>query len=293
MAKRAGGPKTEAGKLIVSKNAIKTGVYSELLLLPGESQNDFEALEAQFDRDFKPQDAVEVNLLQDLVEIAWKQYRLRKIEHAYLIQKLSEPFLEQEVVGCKYLSNTIIRDHLSALDLTDQELSECEREVDFAEKNISREIYLKSDFDKIQTKYPFTYKQLQIAQQSLGLFRLSDERLLNASIKDRDQSLGIGEVVSDGSVIEVSFGSYVLSKVIDQIETILLIRNLKKEIQLEISLVKNERYMRLMQSETHLRAHDDLRRAFSRILQEYQKHQDWKFRTHSIPMTGLPIYKTD
>lgn len=293
MAKRAGGPKTEAGKLIISKNAVKTGVYSELLLLPGESQNDFEALEAQFDRDFKPQDAVEVNLLQDLVEIAWKQYRLRKIEHAYLIQKLGEPFLEHEVVGCKHLSNSIIRDHLYALDLTDQQLSEYERELDFAEKNISKEIYLKSDFDKIQTKYLFTYKQLQIFQQSLGLFRLSDERLLNASIKERDPSLGIDEIISDGSVIEVSFGSYVLSKVIDQIETIFLIRNFKKEIQLEISSVKNERYMRLMQSETHLRAHDDLRRAFSRILQEYRKHQDWKFRTQSIPITGLPIYKTD
>jgi hypothetical protein len=91
----------------------------------------------------------------------------------------------------------------------------------------------------------------------------------------------------------MSFGSYVLSKVIDQIDTIFLIRNLASEIHEEIRYVKNERYMKLMQSETCLRAHEDLRRAFSQTLHEYRKHQEWKLRTQSIPDPLLPIYKTD
>jgi hypothetical protein len=87
----------------------------------------------------------------------------------------------------------------------------------------------------------------------------------------------------------MSLGSYALSKVIDQIDTIFLIRNLASEIH----YVKNERYMKLMQSETCLRAHEDLRRAFSRTLHEYRKHQEWKLRTQSIPDPLFPIYKID
>jgi len=293
LTKRSSGPKTVEGKSIVSKNAIKTGTYSALRILPGESQDDFDHLKAQFEKDFQPQDSVEINLLQDLVEIAWKQYRLRNIEHTYLIQKLDQPFLDSEVGGCKHLSNPIIREHLYALNLSDQQLSEYQRECDFAEKIISKESYTEGDFQKIQEKYPFIYQQVKKYQQSLALFGVSDERLLNAVIRERDPSLGIDEVISDGDVIEMSFGSYALSKVIDQIDTIFLIRQLASEIQEEIRYVKNERYMKLMQSETYVRAHEDLRRAFSRTLQEYRKHQEWKLRTQSIPVSALPIYKTD
>lgn len=33
--KRSGGPRTESGKQAVSKNALKTGSYSSLVVLPG------------------------------------------------------------------------------------------------------------------------------------------------------------------------------------------------------------------------------------------------------------------
>lgn len=52
---RTGGPKTQEGKLSVSRNAIKTGAYSSLIILPGESEEDFRQLEEQFIKDFSPQ----------------------------------------------------------------------------------------------------------------------------------------------------------------------------------------------------------------------------------------------
>jgi len=36
--RRSGGPKTPEGKLVSSRNAIKTGAYAVQTLLPGESE---------------------------------------------------------------------------------------------------------------------------------------------------------------------------------------------------------------------------------------------------------------
>ena len=39
---RSGGPRTPAGKLVASKNALQLGVYSKQILLPNESTEEFE-----------------------------------------------------------------------------------------------------------------------------------------------------------------------------------------------------------------------------------------------------------
>ena len=39
--KRTGGPKTEEGKSLASKNALKTGAYSALTVLPNENPEEF------------------------------------------------------------------------------------------------------------------------------------------------------------------------------------------------------------------------------------------------------------
>ncbi len=52
--KRGGGPKTQAGKLSASGNALKTGVYASSLVLPDEEAADFQKLEGQFFDDFDP-----------------------------------------------------------------------------------------------------------------------------------------------------------------------------------------------------------------------------------------------
>ena len=56
--KRTGGPKTPEGKRVSAHNALKTGAYTSLIILPGESEQDFQQLEDQFIHDFVPQDIV-------------------------------------------------------------------------------------------------------------------------------------------------------------------------------------------------------------------------------------------
>jgi hypothetical protein len=72
-AKPGGGPKTEAGKLASSSNALKTGAYSSQLTLPGESEADLRNLEEQLVRDFSPKDMAERILIHDLAVITWKK----------------------------------------------------------------------------------------------------------------------------------------------------------------------------------------------------------------------------
>ena len=89
---RTGGPQTKQGKLASSRNAIKTGSYSSLIILPGESEEDFRLPEEQFFKDFSPKDVAHSTMERSLAVITWKKLRAEKIEHAGLISALSLPF---------------------------------------------------------------------------------------------------------------------------------------------------------------------------------------------------------
>lgn len=69
MSKPSGGPQTDEGKKIASRNSLKTGTYSKLVVLPNESQQDFDQLVEQFQKDFYPKDAVEMMLVREMAVI--------------------------------------------------------------------------------------------------------------------------------------------------------------------------------------------------------------------------------
>jgi hypothetical protein len=64
--KGSGGPQTSSGKAIVSKNAMKSGVYSTARLLPDESALEYENVKNSFWEDLQPQDFIEEMLVNDL-----------------------------------------------------------------------------------------------------------------------------------------------------------------------------------------------------------------------------------
>jgi hypothetical protein len=81
---RTGGPKTPEGKLISSRNSLKTGVYSKQQFLPGEKAEDFDELKSMFMDDFKPVGVVEASLVQEITVLAWKKLRLERVENQFL-----------------------------------------------------------------------------------------------------------------------------------------------------------------------------------------------------------------
>ena len=87
--KRSGGPKTSSGRLNASKNALKTGAYSSMIVLPGESEEDFEKLHEQFMNDFMPSDVAESAMVYELAGLTWKKLRIEKLEHAAFIRSIN------------------------------------------------------------------------------------------------------------------------------------------------------------------------------------------------------------
>ncbi|WP_114652035.1 hypothetical protein [Polynucleobacter necessarius] len=73
--KSSGGPQSDDGKKIALRNSLKTGAYSKLVVLPNESQQEFDQLVEQFQRDFYPKDAVEMMLVREMAVITWKKLR--------------------------------------------------------------------------------------------------------------------------------------------------------------------------------------------------------------------------
>ena len=83
------GPRTEEGKQRSSQNAIKHGLFAKLLLLPGESQEQFDALLNGFKENHKPHGATEDSLVYRLAEIHWRLGRIPNLE-ALAIEKAIE-----------------------------------------------------------------------------------------------------------------------------------------------------------------------------------------------------------
>jgi hypothetical protein len=80
------GPRTEEGKAISSKNALKTGLTGRTVLLPSDDAAAFEQhVRAYFD-EYKPQRLRERELVQSLAETRWRLNRSFALEAALFSQ---------------------------------------------------------------------------------------------------------------------------------------------------------------------------------------------------------------
>ncbi len=78
------GPKTPKGKAISRANATKHGLLSTQVLLPGESEEEFEELSGRLKEDLKPVGALETRLVDDIAADFWRLSRIRRIESGVL-----------------------------------------------------------------------------------------------------------------------------------------------------------------------------------------------------------------
>ena len=93
---RSNGPVTEEGKAIASQNSLKHGLTSNRVVLPHESQEEFDRLEASLVNRFKPFDEIEYELVHEMAAARW---RLRRIE-AMEVSIFNKAFKQQrELLG--------------------------------------------------------------------------------------------------------------------------------------------------------------------------------------------------
>jgi hypothetical protein len=99
-AQRSTGPQTPAGKARVSQNALKHGLLSRKLLLPGESQVEFDALLGQRQSELDPVCTLELTLVERIAIALWRQRRLVSAESAFIA-------IQQQELGYTKVSKVI------------------------------------------------------------------------------------------------------------------------------------------------------------------------------------------
>ena len=74
------GPKTDAGKLASSRNAVKHGLYSSTFLLPEEVRSEYEAFCDRYLDELQPEGLAEENLVREMIAAQWRLLRLNLVE---------------------------------------------------------------------------------------------------------------------------------------------------------------------------------------------------------------------
>jgi len=79
-AQHSTGPRTEQGKAASSRNALRHGLTSMTVLLPGEDPAQYQALYDGMSADLNPFNTTETALVQELIDVQWRLRRVPRLE---------------------------------------------------------------------------------------------------------------------------------------------------------------------------------------------------------------------
>ncbi|MFC1603848.1 hypothetical protein ACFL5F_02365 [Planctomycetota bacterium] len=79
--KQSTGPQTAEGKAIVSKNAVKHGLFTAEAVITGENPAVYEAYHDQFLAEWKPVGMTEIMLAERIVSLAWRLQRVERMQN--------------------------------------------------------------------------------------------------------------------------------------------------------------------------------------------------------------------
>jgi hypothetical protein len=275
-AKKSTGPTSVAGKKITSQNALKTGVYSKSLILPGEDASEFQQLVEQFMQDFQPADIVEFEIVRDLAGLAWKKIRLENIELKYTLDFLNRPWSSKDGFNFTLLENENTKTYLkNTATFTPQYLSQLKEAILFTEdlsRKFAEDQLTLQDLNSVESKCPLLYKVLMDA---IELYELTDS--------ERGNLLKFQFEGEHGR--KTCFLEQVCDEAIDRFNTEIWCFDNKEEIDQQLQALHNKRLMELMKNHDMSRAFDDLRRNFFRTLGELRKHQKWRKESRVIDVT--------
>lgn len=78
------GPRTDRGKAIVARNALRHGLTAQRILLPDETQDELARLVDQLRLHYQPVGAAEVLLVERIIAATWRLRRVYRIEAGVL-----------------------------------------------------------------------------------------------------------------------------------------------------------------------------------------------------------------
>ena len=89
-AENSTGPRTEAGKAKVARNALRHGLRAEKVVIFDETGSDFQAFLAEQQAALDPADAIEEQLVERIAFCAWRLRRIYRLE-AHIIDSWHTP----------------------------------------------------------------------------------------------------------------------------------------------------------------------------------------------------------
>ena len=264
---RGGGPITPAGKLSSSRNSTKHGIYSPTVVLPGESEFEFNVLKQQLIDEYSPRGTTQLTLVNDLAVLIWKKRRLEYLEGRMIASRIADPICSEELQD--ELMFYFPKDHEWILDLLSALTGE------FAQTHQQRYNYALSmrkriqmleatDLDRMKTECPSLEDFIQYRAEYrclLPRFRTL-EGLISATVsfsgKDEDDQ---------------SFLRMELSGAMEESRQILWGYEHLAEIERGIEKIRDKRHMQMnYRSNTH-RLFEELSKSISKTCSELSKLQ--------------------
>lgn len=262
--KRGGGPQTAEGKLVTSRNAIRSGAYANITVLPGEDIQQYKALEDQFFKDFSPGDLAESAMVRDLASLTWKKLRLERLEHQALMREMERRIDYDDIkphLGVKPRED--VGWVLDQLDQVDASWAEDARsDLAFVEK--------------AEGMHRASVDVAALKRESDSFVHALSSCAEDYGVANPETHLINGAVTSQYGITRTPFWEIVFGKVSDEANDILWVWEHREELKRAIQQEKDQRLVKFLMGDELRRAHDDLGRAFYKTLAELRKHQEWR-----------------
>ena len=180
-AKKSTGPKTVEGKQRSSMNAMTHGIFAQIPILPGEDRENLTALTDAINQAYKPQDAMEIMLVERIIVASCKQIRLREAEAAQIKINMSEERLLDSVNTSLHIPflDRISFDNLSPekeehyqffLNVIEEFKAQSYDYLDFSIEMIRSKMPLSFEFLKEKSKgYKMTWEEFVTKRDSIQL----------------------------------------------------------------------------------------------------------------------------
>lgn len=276
--KRSGGPQTPDGKLAVSKNALKSGAYSTALLLPGESEADFQELYESLLTELQAEGVLESTLVRDLAVLTWKRLRVEQIEHRLILSKLELPASPEELFESGLTRRSDFELALPHLE----RLKEENRNKFLGQKQVgeglidpkTRAVFVAT----IQQKSPNTYQRL------VNWCNVRGDRELTSNIDIIRLSMAEKSAAATGDYAELIMllGARLGERLLDEANALIYALDHIDQVRTAEQRVKDLRLSGLILAEAPSRAKDDLSRNFYRTLKELRTQQLWRRQNQVI-----------
>src|ERR1019366_8657541 len=90
------GPKTGEGKLRSSQNSLQHGMHARTLILPGESQEEYDQLRDEYLEQFNPAGPAEKHEVETLYNAEFRIRRMRRMEAAQVKYQMDQEQFEND-----------------------------------------------------------------------------------------------------------------------------------------------------------------------------------------------------